>query len=419
MKGNEIAAKLPPKHGKDRESMVLDFVKKGNVVLRWTPIKIYHEGKKYTFFVTAEPLMLGETWEDGFYPGVSAITMQKIADHYNAALLTPKLVDEIWNQAKFRVDPIVGWFALQQSGLPKSATMVDTQTMVLHSELVKKRIAAAREKKGKRAPLISNIGKYWVVNSQTSRRIKSREDKSADAAINYGWHKAAKGVFARTATLQPNVDIWQTPGAEHPLSHSDYSQLVMLVSRSVRVCEPSGLSGFGAAGYNCKDGSNCKIKDVPGKTRCVDIYDLAQDPKLAKIVSHEGTINMRIPSVPYEAPTECAVQSLAGDNPDWIEYEDDPDEKEFPLTGFGESPYVAMGPRPAFGADLCGKPPPAPRTVGAGAPPPGKAPTSIPPRRGPLDRIAFGPWIVAGAVGVTGLIGLSLYLQAKDKRPSA
>ncbi|NBT36265.1 MAG: hypothetical protein EBT03_12165 [Betaproteobacteria bacterium] len=296
--------------------------------------------------------------------------------------------------------------------------MVDTQTMLVHSNEVKKRIAEARKSKGKRAPLISNIGKYWVVNAQTSRRQKSREDKTADAGINYGWHRAAKGVYAKTATLQPNVDIWQQPGSEHPLSHSDYSQLIVMVSRSVRVCEPAALSGFGAIGYNCKDGSNCKIKGVPGKTRCVDIYDLAQDPKLAKIVSHEGTINMRIPSVPYQAPTECAVQALAGPNPDWIEYEDDPDEKEFPISGLGESPYVMFGAN-GFGDALCGKKPQAPTTIGAGAPPPGKAPTSSPPRRGPLDKIAFGPWILAASVGVTGLIGLSLYLQAKDKQRSA
>lgn len=45
MKGNEIAAILPPKHGKAREEAILDLVKRGNVVLRWTPISLYHEGK--------------------------------------------------------------------------------------------------------------------------------------------------------------------------------------------------------------------------------------------------------------------------------------------------------------------------------------------------------------------------------------
>lgn len=307
--------------------------------------------------------MLGETWEDGFYPGMSAITMQKIADLFNASLLTPKLVDEIWNKADFRLDPITGWAAIQAAGLPKKATMVDTATMVLHSQIVKKRIEEARKKIGKKPALIANLGKYWVVNSQTSKRQKSREDKAADAAINYGWHKAAKGVFARTATLQPNTDIWQPPGAEHPLSHSDYSQLCMLVSRAVKVCEPQALSGFGAdMFYKCKDGKKCKIKGAPGISRCVDIYDLAQDKTLAKLVSHEGTINMRIPSVTWENPESCSLLALAEGR----------DEDGVATAGFGstESPYSLLGMRgpQAFGEELCGKPPPAPTSIGAGAP---------------------------------------------------
>lgn len=413
MKGKEIAAMLPPKHGKQREEMILDLVKKGNVVLRWTPIKLFHEGKKYTFYVTAEPLMLGETWEDGFYPGVSAITMQKIADFYNAALLTPKLVDEIWNQAKFRVDPIVGWASLQQAGLPKKATMVDTATMVFHSDLVKKRIAEARKQTGKKAPLISNVGKYWVVNSSTSRKVKSREDKSADAAVNYGWHKAVKGAFARTATLQPNVDIWQTPGTEHPLSHSDYSQLVMLVSRSVKVCEPTGLAGFGASKfYKCKDGGNCKIKGTPGKVKCVDIYDLAQDKTLAKIVSHEGTVNMRIPSVPWEKPESCALLALSGFNPDWTE-DDEDDDAMSGLALAGAGPYALLGfnGMSAFGAETCGKPPPSPTSVGEGKPTKDSPmPTGVEKRKD--DQLK--KYALYGALGVGAAAALYLAFRSSE-----
>lgn len=363
MKGYEIAARLPPKHGRAREEAILGFIKNGNVVLRWTPLSLYQDGKKYTFHVTAEPLMLGETWEDGFYPGMSAITMQKVADLFNASLLTPKLVDEIWNKAKFRLDPIIGWAALQQAGLPKSATMVDTQTMVFHSDMVKKRINQARNKEGKRPPLISNVGKYWVVNGQTSRRQKSREDKNADAAINYGWHRAAKGTFARTVTLQPNTDIWQTPGSEHPLSHSDYSQLCMLVSRAVKVCEPTSMSGFGAdLFYKCKDGKNCKIKGVPGRSRCMDIYDLAQDKTLSKLVSHEGTINMRIPSVPWEKAESCPLLALAEGG------EEEDGRVAAAGLGYDWSPYSLVTRQQSFGEEVCGKPPPAPKSIGAGAP---------------------------------------------------
>lgn len=407
-KGSDIASRLPATQGSARDQAVIDLVKRGNFVLRWTPVKVYHKGRKFTFFVTAEPLMLGEAWEDAFYPGVSAVAAQRIADHLNATLLTPKLVDLIWDQAKFRVDPIVSWASMQEAGLPKSVAMVDTAAMMTHSKLVKERIAAARRPAGKKAPLISNIGKYWVVDSQTSRRVKAASDKRLDAAVNYGWHRSAKGVNDRTATRQKNTDVYQVPGTKHIQTYSDYSQLVMLVSRSVRVCEPVAMSGLGAVGYNCKDGQNCSIKGVPGRTRCVDIYDLAQDPELASVLSHEGTVNMRLPSVPFEPSKECPVQALAAFNPAWVEYENDPDERDFPLTGFGESPYAAMG-ASALGDGLCGRPPPPARTVGA-------QPRAGSPAKGPLDKIAFGPWLLAAGIGVAGMIGFSLYLQAKDRR---
>ena len=398
MKGNEIASRLPAKHGSAREEMILDFVRQGHVVVRWTPVSLFRDGKKYTFYVTAEPLMLGETWEDGFYPGMSAITMQKIADLFNSSLLTPKLVDEIWNDADFRIDPIISFPGIQAAGLPKSGTMVDIATMVIHSQLVKKRIDDARKKAGKFPPLIANIGKYWVVNSQTSQRQKSRENKNADAGINYGWHRAAKGVSGRTATGQPNTDIWQPPGYEHPLSHSDYSQLCMLVSRAVRVCEPAALSGLGAdLFYKCKDGKKCKVKGLPGRTRCMDIYDLAQDKTLAKLVSHEGTINMRIPSVPWEKPSSCPLIDLAeGRTEEGIAGVDGP------LT-----PYAMMGVAGfrSFGEeDLCTKPPPAPTTIGKGNPSLVTAPAA-----GDIKRYA-----VYGAIGLAGAAALYLALQPRS-----
>ena len=345
--GDEIAKSFPDKmygspasfYGKERakrDEMVFDAIKRGNFVLRWTPITVNHGKYSATFFVTAEPLMLGNTWEDGWYPGVNAITMQKVADHLNATLLTPKLVDEIFKQSSFQVNPHVGMKA--------DTKMMDTSTMVEHSRRVKERIRGARDAaKGKKyPPLIANIGKYWTVGLATSRRQKSKENPGSVAAMNYGWHGKSGVAPSQSVTSVPGMKIWQSPGLVHPMEHVDYSQLIMLVSRSVQICQPESMSGLGSA-YSCSSNESCSAPEGPGKTRCMDIYEVAKDPELAPLLSHEGVINMRMPDVDYEMPEVCALQVTTG-----------------------------LSSMPAFGAAgdvMChGDPGPAPSNLGAGSP---------------------------------------------------
>ncbi len=342
--GDEIAKSLPDKmFGKDskffraerlkRDEMIFDLIKKGNFILRWVPITVKSGKYSATFHVTAEPLMLGNTWDDGWYPGVNAITMQKIADHLNATLLTPKLVDEIFKQSAFQVNPHVGMKA--------DVTMMDTSVMLEHSRRVKDRIRKIREQsKGKKyPPLIANIGKYWVVSGATSRRKKSGEDPNAVAAMNYGWHGKSGVAPSSPVSNIPGVKIWQDPGTRHPMEHVDYSQLVMLVSRSVQICEPTAISGFGSV-YTCDNDQPCDAPGGPGKTRCMDIYDVAKDPDLAKLLSHEGVISMRMPDVSYEQPEVCAIQITKG------------------IAGFGATEPFRCGGDP-------GEPP---KNIGEGAP---------------------------------------------------
>jgi len=337
MKGNQIIASLPPKAGPAREKAILDFVKDGRAILKWAPIKVDMGAYRATFHVTAEPLMLGQTWEDGFYPGVTPTTMQQIADYYNAALLTPKLVDEIWKQAAVRIDPFVAMTGTQEDLL----RMADTATFMKHTNVIKSRIRPAKQTYAAwgGSPLVANIGKYWTVSAFTSK--KGKGPQGFVASENYGFFSSKKGA-RRSVTLIPDVDVVQTPGHRHDYAHSDYSQLVMLVSRTVELCGPTAVSGFGDSYYNCKDGNSCQAPSGPGVVRCIDLYDLLNDPKLAGLASHEGTINARLPLVPYEKPQSCALVALAG---------------------LGQyAPEAA-----AFGANICGKEPPPPGPVGRGA----------------------------------------------------
>lgn len=356
MKGPQIAASLPPKPGPAREKAILDLVKDGRAILKWAPIKVDMGPYRATFHVTAEPLMLGERWDDAFYPGVTATTMQQIADYYNAALLTPKLVDEIWKQAAVRIDPFVAMTATQQDLL----RMADTATFLKHSDAIKNRIRTAKQTYATwgASPLVSNIGKYWTVSAFTSNKGKGPE--GFVASENYGFFSTKKGA-RRSVTLIPDTDVVQTPGHRHDYAHSDYSQVVMLVSRTVELCGPTAVSGFGDSYYNCKDGSPCETPSGPGVIKCIDLYELLNDPKLAGLASHEGTINGRLPLVPFEKPESCALVALAG---------------------LGEySPQAA-----SFGANICGKEPPPPGPIGRGAPAGGGGGQYVPPTTGSIPR---------------------------------
>ena len=364
LKGSQIAASLPQKPGPAREEAILNLIKEGHALVVWSPIVVDYGDYRATFYVTAEPLMLGDQWDDAFYPGVTASTMQKIADYYNATLLTPKLVDEIWKQAPVRVDPFQG----MSGDKAAVARMSDTATFLSHSAIIKKRIASGRDAfkqisfgmQGAVAPIVANIGKYWTVSAYTSNKGK-QPGTNTIASENYGFFSTAKGAPPKSVTLMPNVDVVQTPGHRHDNAHSDYSQVVMLVARSVELCVPQAMAGLGS-NYNCKDGGSCQTRNGPGRIKCIDIYDLANDPKLAPMLSHQGTINMRLPSIAYQPPAVCALLAL---------------------SGIGDYSKPAA----AFGESICGKPPPAPGPIGRGpsggggspVPAPGGGSPAVPP----------------------------------------
>src|SRR6185295_17524123 len=95
-----------------------------------------------------------------------------------------------------------------------------------------------------------------------------------------------------------------------------------------------GVSGLGAF-WHCTAGMPCMTPKGPGLVKCVDIYDMANDPQLAGLVSTEGTIKMRYPQVPWEDPGGCALLATSG-----------------------------LG---ALGEDVCSKPPPVIGPTGRGA----------------------------------------------------
>lgn len=328
MKGSEILKGFPEtrsgvKPEKEcfevREQMILDHVRAGNFVLDWEPIEVKHGNLVATYWVSKDALRLGEPG-DSFRASVTACTQQRVADELDVTLMTPKLLDEVWSQAAIRLDPPVT--------LGAKVPMTTTSRMIHHHNEVEKRAEkAANEMFGGEVGLdellISNVGKHWVIDR---RLLQNAKKHGQPQSVNYGWwlsSKFAKGSPAakrRPVTNIPGTNIWQTPGGAHNIYHQDYSQVMRFVSRVVSVCGPAGdfppaISGFGAEPPPpgpCPDGGGCTLADgSPGIVRCVDIYELGQDPELSALVSHNGPVYMRYESVPYEH-TRPHAHSLVG-----------------------------------------------------------------------------------------------------------
>jgi hypothetical protein len=240
--------------------------------------------------------------------------------------------------------------------------MTTTSRMLFHHNAVEKRIAKQiQDQYGGEVDqsdlLISNVGKHWV----NSRRLLKRLQKhGAPQAINYGWPISSKYAKGNPSTVPvtrpPGVNIWQTPGGAHPIYHQDYSQVVRLVSRQVKLCGPAAqppMSGFGEM-EPCDAGTSCQLPDgSAGVTQCVDIYELSQDERFWPLLSHNGPVYMRQESVPWEPSSTTSVWE-GFDNPP-------PPNRLVP----GPGPVVPPGPGPGPGPS----PPPIPGVAGLGAGP--------------------------------------------------
>jgi hypothetical protein len=108
-----------------------------------------------------------------------------------------------------------------------------------------------------------------------------------------------------------------------------------------------------------------------GVSRCVDIYDAAQDPELWPLFSHDGPVYMRHFAVPWEKPQGAgAGQSI------W---------QGFPVT-----------PPPPSRVEEGGAPPP---------PPPGEPPVPVAVASTAGRLGAFGAAAAAGWLGLKWIIG--------------
>ena len=235
MTGSEFAKSILSMSGSNREQAILAQIVKGNLpdfLRNLKSVKLIdglEDGKSTTatIFVTPDYLAIGSDRDFLSIP-MNLYTAIEVAFHFGFTLPTKKMVDAIFSQSFFHLTP--------EPMLP-GPQMRSTQYYVDHN----RKIREQRLSLGCTLDtLISGTKKDVVLTNRLARAV-------GKIAI-YGWHRFSG------APIQPLTTV-------HSASYADYSHGIRLVSDIVL---------------------------IDGEPR--SIYDVLEDPRLAKLLSDEGVI---------------------------------------------------------------------------------------------------------------------------------
>lgn len=237
---------------------LVQAIKDGRATVGWSFVTSEHAGHKLRISVMRDALKV-----DNIRWPATAIELQRVADHLGAMLLTPKVLDLIWLEAGrsgTQFNPVIN------HKYPDKTVIVALMPVVDVSSIVDGKIQAAGDVGG----VIASVGKYWVL---TNALLSGKFGKAQ--ACNYGWHSTGAPYDAVT----PGLKVWQTIGSRHNNQHVDPSQVVRLMHRIAFLTRPGE------------------------KEEMVDLHQVAIDPALAPLISHEGPLRvLRQPGVPDPQP---------------------------------------------------------------------------------------------------------------------
>lgn len=260
-----------PENVKDREQFIFDQVVAGNFEAEWTPLEYTFDGLTVKLNVMRDALKI-----DGVRVNVSAVLEQKLADVFDASLLTAQVADIMFTQAKKRIEP-------QPMQISTSVA-----SMLKHSTNVDRAIGTPNP-----GGLVAPVGKHWILDKNV--------DNNPHRACTYGWHfvgttmRGIKGYSTASSFNQnfpraQNNSVIQPNWTGHDMWHTDYSQTCQLVSQ---VCWVDGV-----------------------ETR---FENLLVDSDKSKLVTHAGPLkNTRQPgTVPITGtmvlfPVKIVASSVAG-----------------------------------------------------------------------------------------------------------
>ena len=235
MTGSEFAKSIFSLDGSKREQAILAEIMEGNLpefLRKLKPVRLIHEFEDQktttaTIFVIPDYLSIGSD-DDFLLMPMSLYTATAIASKFGFILPTKKMVDTIFSQSLFHLAPIP---------MPPCPQMSSTQYYLEHN----RKIREQRLSLGFSLDvLVSGDKKDVVLTSHLARAL-------GKIAI-YGWHRLSG------TPIQPLTTV-------HSASYADYSHGIRLVSDIVL---------------------------IDGEPR--SIYDVLEDPRLAKVLNDEGAI---------------------------------------------------------------------------------------------------------------------------------
>ncbi len=230
--GSEFARRTADMSRDDREKAALDELRSGNIpgfLKSLKPVTLHlaspHVEATATIWVMPDYLSIGSD-DDFLRIPLSYDAATTIAGEYGFALPTPKMVDAIYAQSAFHLEP---------QPLPAGQMMCSNSYYVNHQTMIQRQLWGQPQDE-----LISGHKKDLVLTNRL-RRTPHR------VAI-YGWH------HRDGKPIQPLSTV-------HEASYADYSHGVRLVSTTVQ---------------------------INGTPR--SIYDVLEDPDLAPLLTDEGMI---------------------------------------------------------------------------------------------------------------------------------
>jgi hypothetical protein len=195
-----------------REASIVKEITAGNIpefLKNWVEVKFTERdaaGKRHrvTLFVKADYLAAG-TDADYFTLPMTPQSAQKIANHLNASLPTPKIVDIIYKKSVLKLEPF--------NFIPRGNRNETPDILNDHSRIVTAQIKASGNKPG---VFVAGTKKDIVISS------KLADPKRTHHVTIYGWHRL-NGVAIQPAT-NIHIDIYV-----------DYSHGVRLISNRVLI----------------------------------------------------------------------------------------------------------------------------------------------------------------------------------------
>ncbi|MEN8247831.1 MAG: hypothetical protein ABFS32_02780 [Bacteroidota bacterium] len=197
---------------KDREGLIFEEISTGNMpsfCKEFKTISGEKNGKSYTYQTTLDYLAVGSDNDFCRVP-ISPGLAQKIADYFGCTLPTTKMVDENWQNANRKIQPI--------THTPNGNDNEQVWMFVLHNQEIESALEAIGGAWDRNTTLVDGLKKDIVITN----KIISNPGKVAI----YGWYKL-------------DGSFWQPLYTGHIDTYMDYSHGVRLINNLVTVEDDS------------------------------------------------------------------------------------------------------------------------------------------------------------------------------------